>query len=193
MKCEICHNADAQTVLRRKKKDGTEEELYVCKSCAAASKKKRKSAAGKDPDTVVLNSGDEKPPPFVEDLLKATLGFVKGIAEAHDKAEGKLKDVCPTCGKKREDFHNDNLLGCPDCWKAFAPDIRERLASTQSGVKHAGRAPESAPRINLCAQLERKLKEAVRRQQFEKAAEIRRRLEELGGRPPAPPPPEPPR
>ena len=162
MKCEICHNADAQTVLHRKKKDGTEEELYVCKSCATAASKKRKSAAAeKDPDTVVLNSGDEKPPPFVEDLLKATLGFVKGIAEAHDKAEGKLKDVCPTCGKKRESFHEDNLLGCPDCWKAFAPDIRERLASTQYGVKHAGRAPESAPRINLCAQLERKLKEAA--------------------------------
>ena len=48
MKCEICHNADAQTVLRRKKKDGTEEELYVCKSCAAASKKKRKSAEEKE-------------------------------------------------------------------------------------------------------------------------------------------------
>ena len=138
-------------------------------------------------------AGKKKGESAVEDLLKATLGFVKGIAEAHDKAEGKLKDVCPTCGKKRESFHEDNLLGCPDCWKAFAPDIRERLASTQYGVKHAGRAPESAPRINLCAQLERKLKEAVRRQQFEKAAEIRRRLEELGGRPPAPPSPDSPK
>ena len=88
MKCEICHNADAQTVLHRKKKDGTEEELYVCKSCAvAASRKKKSAAASKDPDTVVLNSGNEKPPPFVEDLLKATLGFVKGIAEAQDKAD----------------------------------------------------------------------------------------------------------
>jgi len=183
MKCEICHNADAKAVIHRKKKDGSDEELYVCKECAAAESAKGRQKSDRDHETVVLNSGDEKPPPFVEDLLKATLGFVKGIAEAHDKAEGKLKDVCPSCGKKRDEFQADGRLGCPDCWNSFAADIRDRLAPHQYGVKHTGGMPGSAPSINLCAQLERQLKAAVRRQNFEKAAEIRRRLEELGGRP----------
>lgn len=182
MKCEICHKADAKTVIHKKAKDGTEKELYVCKACADAARagSPRKKS---DPETMVLNSGDGKPPPFVEDLLKATIGFVKGMAEAQNKASGKIKDVCPTCGKKRDEFLEDGRLGCPDCWKAFAADIRERLAPRQYGVKHLGSAPAAQPRINLCAQLERQLKAAVKKQNFEKAAEIRRRLEELGGRP----------
>lgn len=189
MKCEICHNADAKTVLHRKKPDGSDEELYVCAACAQAAQAKRKPSR-KNPETVVLNSGDGKPPPFVEDLLKATLGFVKGIAEEQDKASGKLKDVCPTCGKKRDEFREDDRLGCPDCWTAFAADLRERLALHHYGTHHIGGAPEAAPRVDLCAQLERLLKVAVRRQDFEKAAEIRRKLEELGGRPPRGNPPK---
>ena len=184
MKCEICHKAEAKAVIHRKKDDGTDEELFVCKECAASASSRKKPKRGSGPETVVLNSGDAKPPPFVEDLLKATLGFVKGIAEAQDKANGKIKDVCPSCGKKREEFQNDGRLGCPKCWNSFAADIRDRLAPHQYGVKHKGGIPGSAPKINLCAQLERQLKTAVRRQNFEKAAEIRRRLEELGGRPP---------
>ncbi len=181
MKCEICHKAEAQTVLHRKKEDGGDEELYVCKECAEKAKKPKHK--GRDPQTVVLNSGDGKPPPFVEDLLKATIGFVKGMAEEQDKASGKLKDVCPTCGMKRDDFHEEDRLGCPDCWTAFASDLRERLADRHYGNHHIGGAPAAAPKVDVCAQLERKLRLAVRRQDFEKAEEIRRKLEELGGRP----------
>lgn len=181
MKCEICHKANAETVLLRKKEDGPDEELYVCRECAAKADKKLE---GRDPRTVMLNSGDGKPPPFVEDLLKATLGFVKGMAEEQSKAAGKLKDVCPTCGKKRESFHKDGILGCPDCWSAFAIDLRERFTNSQYGVRHIGSTPAAAPRMDICKQLERQLKLAVRRQDFEKAAAIRSKLEELGGRSP---------
>lgn len=183
MKCEICHKADAAMVLHRKKPDGSEEELYVCKACAQAARPKR-GKSGKNPETVVLNSGNGKPPPFVEDLLKATLGFVKGMAEEQDKAAGKLKDVCPSCGKKRDDFHEDDRLGCPDCWNAFASDLRHELAARHYGTRHIGGAPAAASTVDLCARLERMLKTAVRKQDFEKAEEIRRKLEELGGRPP---------
>ena len=37
MKCELCHMADAETVLHLKK-DGQDRELYVCKKCAAAAR-----------------------------------------------------------------------------------------------------------------------------------------------------------
>ena len=40
MKCELCHNADAETAIVRVE-HGEEEELYVCRACAKAEKLKR--------------------------------------------------------------------------------------------------------------------------------------------------------
>jgi len=189
MKCEICHKAEAETVLNRKKKDGTMEELYVCKKCAHAERPHTERPSGESPEAFVFGKDGDDPPPFVEDLLKATLGFMKGIAEQGKKSE-KKKDVCPACGKKRKDFMDDLRPGCPQCWHVFADVIREHLALSQYGVRHTGRAPDSAPNVDICAQLERQLKAAVRKQDFKKAAAIKRRLEELGGRPANNPPAE---
>ena len=83
MKCEICHKADAATVLHRKKKDGSDEELYVCKACAAqsgdAAKRHRPDKKNDGPAKVTFAEGE--PPPFVENFVKAALGLVEGITE----------------------------------------------------------------------------------------------------------------
>ena len=71
MKCEICHKADAATVLHRKKKDGSDEELYVCKACAAqsgdAAKRHRPDKKNDGPAQVTFAEGE--PPPFVENFV----------------------------------------------------------------------------------------------------------------------------
>ena len=85
MKCERCHQADATTAVTVKK-DGAEKELYVCAACAAAIRnggRKKKTSADSSKSTVIKTSGEE-PPPFVEELVKATLGFMKGVAEAEE-------------------------------------------------------------------------------------------------------------
>lgn len=194
MKCEICHKAEAKTVIHRPKKDGSTEELFVCKTCAQATKaardKNRKPSEeegdGRD-GPVIIGASGEKPPPFVENLLKATLGFVQGIAEA--EALKSRPEACPVCGKKREALIEDGRPGCPECWHSFNVEIRENLLGGQYGTRHKGRAPSNAPAptSDPCAELERQLKTAVKKQQFEKAAQIRRELEKLGKRPPLPP------
>ena len=40
MKCELCHNADAETAIERGEGDAAEE-LYVCKSCSQAERQRR--------------------------------------------------------------------------------------------------------------------------------------------------------
>jgi len=190
MKCEICHKAEAKAVIHRPKKDGTTEELYVCQTCAQAAKaaqaKESRSSEESDESSghIIIGPGDGKPPPFVENLLKATLGFVKGIAEA--EAEKSRPESCPSCGKKRDALIEDGRPGCPECWRVFNLEIREHLLVGQYGTRHKGRSPDAAPAAppDPSVELERKLKIAVKKQQFEKAAQIRRELEKLGKRPP---------
>ena len=177
MKCEICHKADATTVLHRKKKDGADEELYVCKDCAAHAKnrgKKRRPDDAKS-DSTKVSFAEGEPPPFVENFVKAALGLVEGIAE-----QEKDKKACPGCGRTWEQIKEEKRVGCPRCYRAFAELIRTEFLSSSYGRMHVGEMPKSVVGKDSRAYLERELKKAVRLQQFEKAAEIRRKLDALG-------------
>ena len=180
MKCEICHKADAATVLHRKKKDGSDVGLYVCKSCAseAADKKSKKQSGGDGSAsrTKVSFSKDEQPPPFVENFFKAALGLVEGIAE-----QEKDRKTCPGCGMAWEQIKKERRVGCPRCYRAFAELIREEFLAGAYGRTHVGEMPKGVTGQDSRTYLIRELKAAVKSQKFEKAAEIRRRLDALDG------------
>lgn len=177
MKCEICHKADAATVLHRKKPDGTEQELFVCKACAttAAEKPSHKEPVIGDGKKIAV-SGDEQPPEFVENFFKAALGLVEGIAESE-----KGKKSCPGCGCTWEQIREKKRVGCPRCYRAFAELIRNEFLAGAYGRTHVGDMPGNITGRDTRAFLERELKAAVKSQRFEKAAEIRRKLDQLGG------------
>lgn len=190
MKCEICHNADAACVIHEKQDDGSTRERYVCRACAAQRQKKQKPSKSTDTRAFVIGPG-ETPPAFVEDLLKATLGFVKGMAETDGKPQRKPRaKTCSACGLTRERLLETGVVGCPNCWTVFEQDIREHLLAGQYRPHHTGTKPEYLPVMAARADLERRLKRAIAKQEFEKAAEIRRQLEALGGRTPRPNDPE---
>ena len=80
MKCELCHNADAETAIVRGEGDDAEE-LYVCKACAKAERLRRqkksqrtRKVTGLPPGmsmsiTQIGSDGEsedgETPPPFI--------------------------------------------------------------------------------------------------------------------------------
>ena len=175
MKCEICHQADAAAVIHVKK-DGEEKELYVCKACATRAKhsQKRKRKAESQPE---LSFGDgEEPPEFVKNLVEATLGFMKGVAEsAHDKIA-----KCPVCKSTWDHIKDSGRIGCPACWKVFAKRIRDPFLSGEYGPKHAGAMPATVTGEASRAYLERELKSAVAREDFKRAAALKRLIDELG-------------
>ncbi len=67
MKCELCHQRDAETALTVTK-NGTEEELYVCKACATAQKRKATPAPPHEP-----------PPQILEVIMSAVSDIVTGM------------------------------------------------------------------------------------------------------------------
>jgi len=177
MKCEICHKADAETALHIEK-DGKDKELYVCKACAAAAKHPKRKGRGKDKPVTVIGP-DDKPPQFVEDFFKAAMGLVDGLGHmAHERKTGKK--TCPVCHATWESINKCERFGCPSCWKTFADEIRKEILDGDYGSRHVGAMPQNTSGEDSRAYLKRELMVAVKRQNYEKAAEIQRKLDALG-------------
>jgi len=181
MKCEICHEADAATVLHRPGKNGADEELYVCKTCARNARKPKRSdtvPGSAAVESAIFEFGPGKePPPFVKNLLDATFGLMQSLSE-DGKCGGPRKTKCPACGRTLGDVLDGRPLGCPKCWETFGDAV---LASRRDlyGDRHAGPAPENIRTSDPRARLERALAAALAKEDYKKAAEIRRKLDAL--------------
>lgn len=93
MKCELCHQQDAEAAIQIAK-DGVEEELYVCHACAKKarlsrqkkSQRTRKAGGGLPPGVSISvsgNAGDGEPPPqVIEAIMNAVTGMVSGMERA---------------------------------------------------------------------------------------------------------------
>ena len=91
MKCEICHNADAQVAIEK-----DDEELYVCKSCAEkerVSRQKRSqrtrkiSRDGVEMTVTEISSDGDAPPSIVKAIMNAFDGMLSGIEKAAEDAK----------------------------------------------------------------------------------------------------------
>ncbi len=183
MTCEICHKGKAETVLKR---DG-EKELYVCKACAEAARRKRggKTKGGGEKHasaslTVIGPIGT--PPPIVEAFVKATLGLMKDLAESGNGGKSaKEPKRCPKCGAKWSDMEKSMRLGCPECYKAFRKSISGKFTAMHYGAKHTGSMPPGITGEATREYLEREIASAVKREDFKRAAELKRRLDAIDG------------
>ena len=91
--------------------------------------------------------------------------------------EEDKKLICPICHLSWADFKKMGKLGCPNCYKAFSPQLKVLLRRIHGSNKHFGsniqaikKTKESIPA------LKKKLKEAVRLENYELAAELRDRI-----------------
>ena len=117
MKCELCHNANAETAIKRGEGDAAEE-LYVCNACAKAERQRRqkksqrtRKVTGLPPGmsmsiTQISRSPDgevseeqvdgENAPPFLGAIMNAFQDMVSDI----EKAQKSAKE------KKEPDYHD---------------------------------------------------------------------------------------
>jgi protein arginine kinase activator len=155
MKCEICHQKDA-TVAINKVENGTVTKLRICEGCA--------QQHGLDVNLAL---------PLLSELL---LGL--GGKKQQPRSEPRQKS-CSACGMRQAEFKKTSLLGCPACYEVFADEIVPFLESTHKGVWHSGKVPVQEKAASDMAAVQRLLKEAVNRQDFEEAARLRDQLRDL--------------
>lgn len=170
MTCELCHKSEAETVVHVKQ-DDVEKELFVCRKCAAEFEKDGKDGTAENEKS----GGEDKGKEIAEGLLKATIGLI-GMAE---KMKSNMDVKCPDCGKTFMEIREEKRMGCPTCWKTFAKYMRPEFLRNQYSSHHVGARPTYVKSRNARQDLEKELRTAVEREDFETAAKIRRRLDEM--------------
>lgn len=178
MKCELCHKADAQTVLF-KTVDGKKKELYVCKNCATGDAKPEVTE-----EPIPKAGGQTKPmPPEAVEKLNALMNVIvnaavelKGLPMNRTASN---QEACPVCGATRESCRKDELLGCPACYKAFSHYLQPIIKDLQQAQAHTGMAPAGEQVKFRKKLLQEKLKTAISQQEYDQAARILREIDAL--------------
>lgn len=130
-------------------------------------------------------------------LLSGLLGI-----EETDEGPDKLHQIaCPTCGTSYDAFVRDSRFGCADCYSVFGPLMEDSLKQLQGNLIHTGKTPvyqnsedpasarrqkkektvtdDSTVQEKELYELDSKLKEALRFEDYETAAVCRDRIREL--------------
>jgi len=165
MLCEKCHKREA--VVKFTQVIGNEKKtLNLCKECSE-------------------EQGLSNP---LLDISKVFGKIIIAILSEHLvlKADKKLSEedkqqMCGSCGLSWADFKTTGRLGCSQCYNAFMENMKVLLRRLHGTNRHIGKKLETdveKKRESLVA-LERRLRQAVEKEEYELAAELRDRIREL--------------
>jgi protein arginine kinase activator len=98
--------------------------------------------------------------------------------------EGSMAQRCSFCGLTYRDFKQVGRLGCPECWSAFQGPLESLVRRIHGSVQHLGKVylppdPSASERERRLEGLRHRLDRAVQAEDFERAAAIRDRIQEL--------------
>ena len=105
----------------------------------------------------------------------------KQLSSPAKKEDSEKK--CPVCGTTFREFAENGMAGCPTCYETFADELRPTLGKVHGHTSHIGRAParykEKLDTKKHISELEAEQKEAVKNEDYERAAQIRDELKAL--------------
>jgi len=164
MKCEICRNNDA--VIHIQQIIGTERiDLHLCEACAL--------------ERGIMTSSEHG------ELSLSSL--LTGLIDIRDAKE-QQKSICPRCGTSRREIQERRQAGCAECYSCFSKEILALMQKSSGKNRHRGKYPHrllAYKKILLdVMKLKEGLKEALGREDYEKAAVLRDRIKELEESPP---------
>jgi protein arginine kinase activator len=105
------------------------------------------------------------------------------MEEMEEGGAGPMNRECPVCGMKFVDFRNSGRLGCPHDYEAFREDLAPLLENIHGDTRHCGKTPRRLPQTRLTqselVQLRKQLTQAVGREAYEEAAQLRDQIRKL--------------
>ena len=175
-KCQKC-GAEATVHDFKLMKGGIASQIHLCESCA---------------NKMGVESKGFK---TLEELLEAAAALAGPSSSAGAtgvgagaEASGQKGLACRGCGMGWSEFREKGQLGCASCYEAFETQIAQLAERMhEGGAQHMGKRPRGASAgggdggMELRAKkLRQQLTEALALEQYERAAEIRDRLNAMG-------------
>lgn len=179
MQCDQC-NVNEATVHELTVINGVKHERHICESCARE-----------------LNLGPAGPsliPKIVNVISTQPTGEpASPDAAARPTPPQRVASACPNCKTTFSEFKQLGLLGCPTCYATFESQLIGLLERAHEGLaQHMGKAPrratgqqepafdELAERAERVKTIRRQLDEAIKAEQYERAARLRDQLKSIG-------------
>ena len=170
MQCDLCGKKKA-TVHLTEIVDEQITEMHLCEECAREKSVQMEQQFG------------------LADLLAGLADFGKQVKD-FDKVALK----CENCGLSYDDFKKFGRLGCSECYNAFNDNLSTLLKKIHGSNQHLGKMPPHQAQPAAGAQatavqqnpdtvitlkdLKAQLQEAISKEDFEKAAQLRDKIRE---------------
>ncbi len=122
---------------------------------------------------------------LVKGDIQSFLSSVLSVLGNEKKTEEQPTVVCSSCGLSYQEFEHTGRLGCAQCYRDFADQLKPSLQKIHGRTQHAGRRPKAYvpdPQDELnqrMSDLRRQMDEAVAAENFEEAARLRDELRSL--------------
>ncbi|MBI3725457.1 UvrB/UvrC motif-containing protein [bacterium] len=171
MICESCQKNTATVhlteIVQKQKK-----ELHLCEDCAR-------------------DKGDS--------IVKGTFSVNEYLGNLADAAKKKAEKggektrakpaveigPCPACGLTFPDFKASGRLGCYNDYEHFKRELLPLLEKIHGATQHTGRVPSQVgtkmEKQKLLAILRKDLNQAIQREEYERAAELRDKIKNVEG------------
>lgn len=137
-------------------------ELHLCAECA-----QQYLAPGTEEDTSM---------PTLAGVLAQQLK----VGQTAEELERLDQRSCPVCGITFYEFRQMGRLGCPHDYVCFEEELEPLIVNIHGVGQHEGKSPKrgvkDASRQTELIKLRREMKEAVKREQYERASELRDKI-----------------
>lgn len=160
--CQICKKKAANVHVTEILEGGERNVVHMCEDCA------REKKLGL-PASITI-----------PEILSSLINFYS------EKEKTKLSDqtTCPRCGLTYAEFRSKGRLGCSQDFTVFRKALVPLLQRVHQGTCHKGKMPVPASepassRMLELARLRRQLDEAVQKEEYERAAQLRDRIHQL--------------
>ena len=175
------------------------------KSVNGAEVTAQKTAVEGPLSTTEVSGGDAADATFAKDSQKVV---EVNVVIGHLAKKKGASRACPRCGMTSERFRKQGRFGCSECYSTFAVELKRVFKRIHGFQKHAGKGPENASldvarpssaegdvaeasatdahvsvpeQAKDVEELRRSLEQAVRDEDYERAAELRDRIASLEG------------
>lgn len=160
MKCQSpgCNNAATVHLTQLQEGGKKKSEVHLCEQCA-------------DKEGITT--------PTQHLTLEQMLSSVS--VPSDEAAEGQ--PACPDCGMTFDVFRTSGRLGCANDYTIFRDDLVPLIERMHDAMEHCGKVPYRAEEVQSRARqvqsLSAELHEAIEREDYEQAAELRDRIKQV--------------
>ena len=122
------------------------------------------------------------PPTEATSSLAGALAQQLKLGQTAEELARLDQEACPVCGITFYEFRNQGRLGCPHDYVCFAPQLEPLLVNIHGATAHTGKRPKRSAggqRQSEMIRLRREMKEAVDREDYERASELRDQIQAM--------------